>query len=44
MNPRKVSLDEAKQIAKNNPDASIIWRPDETLPEEQQYALIRNEG
>jgi hypothetical protein len=40
---RKVNLTEAKEISANNPNASIIWRPDESLPEDQQYALVYHE-
>lgn len=40
---RKVTIAEARLIATNNPDASIVWRPDETLAEGEQYALVYNE-
>jgi hypothetical protein len=40
---RKANLAEAREIAKNNPDAAIIWRPESELPEAEQYALIYNE-
>lgn len=40
---RRVSIAEAKLIAKTNKDASIVWRPEGNLPEEQQYALVYNE-
>jgi hypothetical protein len=40
---RKVTIEEAQQIAKTNPDVSIIWRPEENIPEDQQYALVHNE-
>ena len=40
---RKVSIEEARQLSISNPDLKIEWRPDETLPEEEQYALIHNE-
>lgn len=40
---RKVSIAEAKELAKTNPDVSIVWRPEDALPEAEQYALIYNE-
>jgi hypothetical protein len=40
---RKVSLAEARQISLTNADAVIIWRPEEPLPEAEQYALVYNE-
>jgi hypothetical protein len=41
---KKITIQEALQLTRSNPDASIIWRPEENLPEEQQYALVRNES
>lgn len=37
---RKVTIEEAQEIAKSGIDASIIWRPEHDLPEEQQYAMV----
>lgn len=40
---RKVSIAEAVEISKSNPNAEVCWRPEQDLPEEQQYALVANE-
>jgi hypothetical protein len=40
---RKVSIPEARQLAATNPDVCIVWRPEEALPESEQYALVYNE-
>ena len=40
---RKVSIAEAVEISKSNPNAEVCWRPEKNLPEEQQYALVANE-
>jgi hypothetical protein len=40
---RKVSIAEAMELSKSNPDVEICWRPEPNLPEEQQYALVTNE-
>lgn len=40
---RKVSISEAREISKNNPEVKVIWRPEDNLPEINQYAMIFNE-
>jgi hypothetical protein len=35
---RRVSIPEAREMAKRG--VSLIWRPIETLPEEEQYAEV----
>lgn len=40
---RKVTLEEARQIVASNPNASVIWRPEENLPENEQYAVVLHE-
>lgn len=38
--PRKVSIEEARKIAEHDRTVNIVWRPEESLPESEQYALI----
>ena len=36
----RVSIKAAQEVLKANPNTFVIWRPDESLPEEHQYAVI----
>jgi len=38
----KVSIPTAHAVLAHNDGTLIHWRPDETLPEEEQYAYIFN--
>lgn len=36
---KRVSIPEARELAKRG--VYLKWRPDESLPEDQQYALVK---
>lgn len=40
---RRVSIEEAREISKSNPDAEVFWRPEPDLLESEQYALVVGE-
>ena len=40
---KKVTISEAVSIATNDPTSRILWRPDPSLPEELQYAVLMEE-
>ena len=37
-NKKKVSLADAKELVDRG--GSVIWRPDPSIPEEEQYAVV----
>jgi hypothetical protein len=40
-NRTKLPLDKAKELVDRG--GSVIWRPDSSLPEDQQYAIVMND-
>jgi hypothetical protein len=40
---RRVTLEEARRLCASERVIDIVWRPEEGLPEEGQYALIYGE-
>ena len=37
---RKVSIEEARQLCIDNPVIDVLWRPEASLPESEQYAVV----
>ena len=40
---RKVSIAEAVELQQTNPSVEVYFRPEQNLPEEEQYALVVGE-